>query len=82
MHASRKRRAAWRQSAENARLRHRKRKPLMAFTASTVKWMKLDRQGQVGRKGRRYIIPAGENERVCEDLKREKKWERDEGGWP
>lgn len=37
-------RAASRQSAENARLRHRKRKPLMAFTASTVKWMKLDRR--------------------------------------
>ncbi|KAK1120936.1 hypothetical protein K0M31_010720 [Melipona bicolor] len=35
--AGRQRRAAWRQSAENARLRHRKRKPLMAFTASTVK---------------------------------------------
>lgn len=51
----RNRRAAWRQSAENARLRHRKRKPLMAFTASTVKWMKLDRGGKRGRKGAIYI---------------------------
>lgn len=46
----------------------------MAFTASTVKWMKLDRGGKRGRKGAIYIYIRiqRENERVAGLKTREK----------